>query len=575
MAWYDLFFGKRGISETTTQGDIIEEVGSIKENKINDTISEVRISEDVSNNFLGGNVESIQYPKVNEGAVTFSPSEIKNFLGAGDEDGINTLLSALRSTDIGLESLFIENEEMSRDSVIGSAIETMADDACQRDETTGKSVTINSPDEDLKKFLEGFLENTIRIDERIWTWAYEIIKHGDLKLRRCEYNANGDINSVRAVYYEDVINPYLVSRIEYMGNILGFEDSEADLGNYSYYNKSGNVVGRNGGSMTGTSRFENEDAFIHFLSSKLARREKISLSVRRGEEVEQVSCYRVVGTSLVDNVRQIFRIMMMLDNMLVLSRIARSTQFNLVKIEVGEANPGKTQQILSDVRRRFEGNTSLRKDLGFRTDPSPVPINSYLYIPTRDGKGDVTVDSVGDSVDISSIVDIDYFTDKEFAALKVPKQYLGFAESLGSLGTNSLVKMDLRYARSVQRVQHILINGITALCKNYLQFRGRIEDMEKFTVEMRPLPTSETASRIEEVSTNLQMVDSSSQFLEANADYIDKAKWLITMLNLIDIDPTVVGTEKFKQIINDIDSGTYDESKYKEVKKDEEDDKEW
>jgi hypothetical protein len=575
LAWYDLFFGKRGISETTTQGDIIEEVGSIKENKINDTISEVRISEDVSNNFLGGNVESIQYPKVNEGAVTFSPSEIKNFLGAGDEDGINTLLSALRSTDIGLESLFIENEEMSRDSVIGSAIETMADDACQRDETTGKSVTINSPDEDLKKFLEGFLENTIRIDERIWTWAYEIIKHGDLKLRRCEYNANGDINSVRAVYYEDVINPYLVSRIEYMGNILGFEDSEADLGNYSYYNKSGNVVGRNGGSMTGTSRFENEDAFIHFLSSKLARREKISLSVRRGEEVEQVSCYRVVGTSLVDNVRQIFRIMMMLDNMLVLSRIARSTQFNLVKIEVGEANPGKTQQILSDVRRRFEGNTSLRKDLGFRTDPSPVPINSYLYIPTRDGKGDVTVDSVGDSVDISSIVDIDYFTDKEFAALKVPKQYLGFAESLGSLGTNSLVKMDLRYARSVQRVQHILINGITALCKNYLQFRGRIEDMEKFTVEMRPLPTSETASRIEEVSTNLQMVDSSSQFLEANADYIDKAKWLITMLNLIDIDPTVVGTEKFKQIINDIDSGTYDESKYKEVKKDEEDDKEW
>lgn len=575
MAWYDLFFGKRGISETTTQGDIIEEVGSIKENKINDTISEVRISEDVSNNFLGGNVESIQYPKVNEGAATFSPSEIKNFLGAGDEDGINTLLSALRSTDIGLESLFIENEEMSRDSVIGSAIEIMADDACQRDETTGKFVTISSPDEDLKKFLEGFLENTIRIDERIWTWAYEIIKHGDLKLRRCEYNANGDINSVRAVYYEDVINPYLVSRIEYMGNILGFEDSEADLGSYSYYNKSGNVVGRNGGSMTGTSRFENEDAFIHFLSSKLARREKISLSVRRGEEVEQVSCYRVVGTSLVDNVRQIFRIMMMLDNMLVLSRIARSTQFNLVKIEVGEANPGKTQQILSDVRRRFEGNTSLRKDLGFRTDPSPVPINSYLYIPTRDGKGDVTVDSVGDSVDISSIVDIDYFTDKEFAALKVPKQYLGFAESLGSLGTNSLVKMDLRYARSVQRVQHILINGITALCKNYLQFRGRIEDMEKFTVEMRPLPTSETASRIEEVSTNLQMVDSSSQFLEANADYIDKAKWLITMLNLIDIDPTVVGTEKFKQIINDIDSGTYDESKYKEVKKDEEDDKEW
>ena len=575
MAWYDLFFGKRGITETTTQGDIIEEVGSIKENRINDTISEVQITEDASNNFLGGNVESIQYPKINEGVSALSPCDLKEFLDRGDGEGIANLLTSLRSTDIGLEALFIENEEMSRDSVIGSAIEIMADDSCQRDETTGKFVTITSQDEDLKKFLESFLEQTIRIDERIWTWAYEIIKHGDLKLRRCEYGANKDMSSVRAVYYEDVINPYLVSRIEYMGNILGYEDSEADTGSYSYYGKGGNLTSRSGSVIAGTSRFENEDAFIHFLSSKLARREKISLNIRRGEEVDQVSCYRVVGTSLVDNVRQIFRVMMMLDNMLVLSRIARSTQFNLVKIEVGDSPPGKTQQILSDVRRRFEGTTSLRKDKGFRTDSSPVPINSYLYIPTRDGKGDVTVDSIGESVDISSIVDIDYFTDKEFAALKVPKQYLGFAESLGSLGTNSLVKMDLRYARSVQRVQTILINGITALCKNYLQYRGRIEDMEKFKVEMRPLPTSETASRIEEVSTNLQMVDSSSQFLEANAAYIDKVKWLRTMLNLIDIDPVDVGTEKFKQIINDIENGTYDEEKYKEEKKEEDEDKDW
>ena len=218
--------------------------------------------------------------------------------------------------------------------------------------------------------------------------------------------------------------------------------------------------------------------------------------------------------------------------------------------------------MLSDVRRRFQANTKMQKGVGFRSDPSPIPINSNIYLPTRDGKGDVTVESIGDGVDVQSIVDVDYFTDKLFASLKVPKQYLGFAESLGSMGNNSLVKQDLRYARSVSRVQQILINGITDLVENYLKYRGRGSDVGAFSIRMRPLPTSETSTKVEEFVSNLQMIDSSSAFLESYADYIDKAKWLKSMLNLINVDPSDVATDKFKEIIKSIEDGSYNEEDF-------------
>jgi len=559
MAWYDLFVNRRGLQDTSISSDIIDEVGTIKESVPNDVVREVKIVEDNrGNTFFDGNIESIHSKPINEGSVSLSPSNLQQLLGTDDKNTLGQIVEGIRG-DYSLKEIFAENEEMSKDSVIGSAMEIIADDTCTPDETTNKVIMIESSDEGLKKFLEDFLINNIKIDDRVWSWAYEIVKHGDFKLRRREYYAGSANSGIKSVYYEDVINPYLVSRIEYMGNVLGYEDEDYLFDSGSYQD-AGQFTS---GTMGGSAKFEKSDEFVHFISSKLSKREKIKLNVRKSDNTqEEVTCYRVVGTSIVDSARTMFRINALIDNILVLSRIARSTQFNLVKIEVGNANAGQTQQMLSDVRRRFQANSKMTKGVGFRSDPSPVPINSNIYLPTRDGKGDVTVESIGDGVDVQSIVDVDYFTDKLFASLKVPKQYLGFAESLGSMGNNSLVKQDLRYARSILRVQQILINGITDLCENYLKYRGRGSDVGAIKIYMRPLPTSETSTRVEEFVSNLQMIDSSSAFLDSYADYIDKAKWLKSMLNLANIDANEVATDKFKDILSALEDGTYDEGEF-------------
>lgn len=551
-SFFDLF--RRGRDKESVNDEIINGLGTVKENKINETVrQQVEIREDNrQGGIVPGQIESV----ITESATSYSPDNLSRML-ADDNIKTDQFLSSLRA-DMNLSETFRENEEMSKDAVIGSAMEIIADDSCQKDERTGSVVTIESDDPKLQRFLQDFLVNNVNIEDRIWTWTYEVVKHGDLKLRRREYYAGSEKTGIKNVYYEDVVNPYLVSRIEYMGNVIGYEDEDIDVEDYG-------MAADGFSGFKNQAKFERADEFVHFISSKLSKRIRIRVNVKdKDNKLETLTCYKVVGTSIVDNVRYIYRIINMLDNMLVLSRLARSTQYNLVKVEVGNASAGKTQQILMDIRRRIEGSTKLKKNTGMQTDPSPIPINSNVYLPTRDGKGDITIESVGDNVDVRAIVDIDYFRDKEFAALKIPKSYMGFEEALGgSLGNNSLAKMDIRYARSVQRVQNILNNGIQELCNNYLRYRGRNDDVNKFKVRMRPVSTSESAGRIEEWISSVAAFDSSQNLLESFSSYIDKAKFLKAMLNLIGVSPSEIGNEEFLKILKELDDGTYKEENHK------------
>lgn len=548
-SFFNLF--RRGKNSSSTQDNIISDLDKVREvNESMPVVSEVHIDEDNSgNDLLYGNIESIT-----EAVVHNSPNTITDVLTSGDSTS-NQILSELRSVGT-LDETYRENEEMAKDSVVGGSMETIADDACQVDESNGKIVTVESSDPKLAQFLQDFLDENVNIADRIWTWTLEVIKHGDFKLRRREYYLGSKRDGVKNVFYEDVVNPYKVTRIEYMGKALGYRDEDKDENKVT---------------------FERPDEFVHFMSVKNSNREKVHLSVRNEDnQMEDVTCYKVFGTSIMDNARYIFRVVNLLDNMLILSRVARSTQFNLVKVEVGNASTAKTQQILSDVRRRLEGTTKMKKNVGMRSDPSPIPVNTNVYIPTRDGKGDINIENVNDNVDVRSITDIDYFKDKEFATVKTPKVYLGFGDdSMNSLANNSLVRMDSRYARSVQRVQTIIINGIIALCNNYLSYRGRKSDINNFTIKMRPLDTADTMNRIEELVTKLQAMDSVNGFMENFKDYIDRAKLFLSMARLIGLSPTEIGSKTLLEIIKDIEEGNYDPDKYKSEEPSEEEESKW
>jgi hypothetical protein len=463
---------------------------------------------------------------ITEGVVQTSPKDIRKLLES-DKVSSSNILEALKSDYSSVET-YKENEVMSKDPIVGSAMELMADDCAITNVATGKIAWIRSDDKKLESFLNNFLQNNVKIEERYWEWVFEVVKHGDLKLRRREYKTDKG----NSVYYENEVEGYNIFRIEYMGQVLGFLD-QSD----SAFTQDGKKQ----------QTLENPDSFVHFMSSKLPQRKKIKVRVKKDttNEPEEIVCYKVNGTCLVDNARYIYRIVNLLDDMLILSRVARSTQFNLVKIEVGDAGPRETQGILQDVRRRIEGSTKMKKGTNMRTDPSPIPINSNVYLPTREGKGDVNIESVNDSVDVRGIMDIDYFRNKEFATVKTPKAFLGFEEELpGSMGNTNLAKLDIRYSRTIQRANNIMKDGVKELCRNYLRYRKRLGDLDNFEVVLRDIGGAEEMSRIDDFLSHSAVFDSFAGMLDSYADSIDKEKFFWHVCKLVGLDPKQFGSDK-------------------------------
>jgi hypothetical protein len=94
-----------------------------------------------------------------------------------------------------------------------------------------------------------------------------------------------------------------------------------------------------------------------------------------------------------------------------------------------------------------------------------------FYIPVRGGNDATTrIETTKGGLEYTAIEDVTYLRDKLFAALKVPKAYFGFEKDL--TGKATLAAEDIRFARTVERIQRILISELTKIALVHLYSQG-------------------------------------------------------------------------------------------------------
>ena len=136
------------------------------------------------------------------------------------------LVSAIRQIQSGKKSEYDLYDEMAKDAIVESAIELMADDATQTDEQHNHCVWIESSDTSLVKELEDFLYNDVNIDTAAWTYAYEIIKYGEMYLNTFhDEKYNPETETPAEIkdrwYFEPYPDPRKVSAIIKFGETQG------------------------------------------------------------------------------------------------------------------------------------------------------------------------------------------------------------------------------------------------------------------------------------------------------------------------------------------------------------------
>ena len=221
---------------------------------------------------------------------------------------------------------------------------------------------------------------------------------------------------------------------------------------------------------------------------------------------------------MIEGVRSIYRILALLEDTLLAARVSKAEFIRVFNIEVGDATAARTTDIVNSVKNLFDSKASFDVNSGrYISNKVYRPIGDPIFNPTRDGKGSLNTENIGGDFQVRDIVDLDYFKDKLFSGLKIPKAYLGYEESLpGGLGDNTLSRLDIRYSKSVRRVQSALINGITDLCKSWLAVNGRLDEDLEFTISMATPSSAEELSRLSEISMKFDTISNMMGTISSN-----------------------------------------------------------
>jgi hypothetical protein len=109
-------------------------------------------------------------------------------------------------------------------------------------------------------------------------------------------------------------------------------------------------------------------------------------------------------------------------------------------------------------------------------------ITEDFYLPVR-GKDSGTEIETMQGLQFNAIEDIEYLRNKLMAAFKVPKAFLGYEEDLS--GKATLAAQDVRFARTIERIQRIVVSELTKIAMIHLYVQGfRDEELVNFELSL-------------------------------------------------------------------------------------------
>lgn len=263
-------------------------------------------------------------------------------------------------------------------------------------------------------------------------------------------------------------------------------------------------------------KFIKPDRIVNFANNT----GKHSITFEIGSDMESAAkknyYYLERGESFIENSMTSWQILSALEDILLLTRMTRSVLYRIFSVEVGNKGNTETSNLLQRLKNKIkmDETVDIRSKI-YNSSLSQVPLGDSIFIPTRNGIGVIDVKTVGGDVNLKDAVDLDYFKDKLFAGLRIPAAFLGFTESLpGSLGDTTLTRLDIRYSRTITRIQTILAEGLKDLCLLYLKFtrtEKALQELPDFKVVFTSVNSAEDISRADlrktQMDTLKQVID--------------------------------------------------------------------
>lgn len=511
--------------------------------------------------------QSGDFNYLNESAYMNSISDVKGVQ-------IYNFINAMKNTNASEFFYGATYDRMMDDAIISSAIDLYVDDATQVDPNKKRMVWVEADlpgdatesevSKGLVQELNGFLDE-IEIEKNLPQIARRILVHGDAPVKlsfvdkleddRLVVHKLGESvkQELEKRLVEDKSDNELESDLDLSGKpvllesyLNSFKDNKRVLNKYNKKVLKESVLkedalitykdvipGRWYIEMIGTGSslctLESKGKIIALLdredNNNIITKDNIAVfmnpkatrvTVEVGnylDSADKREYYKISkGDSFLKNARIAWQVLSALEDILLLTRMTRSILYRIFSVEVANKGNKETMNILNSLKNKIKMDESVNvREKIYNSSLAQVPLGDSIFIPTRNGIGAIKVDTIGGDFNLRDAIDLDYFKDKLFAALKIPRSFLGFEDDMpGSLGNTSLVRMDIRYARTVRGLQNILSSGIKDLLNIYLKYTRTdkvLQELPNIRVCMTSINTAEDVERVETEKVRMETVD--------------------------------------------------------------------
>ena len=209
--------------------------------------------------------------------------------------------------------------------------------------------------------------------------------------------------------------------------------------------------------------------------------------------------------SYLNSARRHWRMLSLMEDMMLIYRLERSVERRVYKIFVGaidDADVGAyVEQIANEFKRTpiidpVTGQLDLRKNI--------LGVDQDLFIPVRDENAPTPIDTLSAGQNITALDDIKFIQNKVLTALRIPKTFLNFEETAGD-GKN-LALMDVRFARTINRIQQAFLMELTKVASIHLFLLGFDDELNNFTLSMKNPSTQAEQLEIENLQKKIDAV---------------------------------------------------------------------
>ena len=332
--------------------------------------------------------------------------------------------------------LFRDYDAMDNDPILSSALDIYADESTTHDEY-GDILQINSPNENVREVLHNLFYDIMNIEFNLWPWVRNMAKYGDFFLALELGEKQGIINVMPHSVYD-------VERIE---------GSDPENNNYVKFKIENDYLGKRD--------YENyEMAHFRLLSD---------------------TNFLPYGKSMIEGGRRIWKQLSLMEDAMMIHRIMRAPEKRVFKIDIGNIPPTEVDNYMQKIINKMKKVPFLDKKTGdYNLKYNIQNLTEDYFLPVRGSDSGTSIDNLG-GLEYAAIEDIDYLKNKLFAALKVPKAYLSYDENVN--GKATLAAEDVRFARTIERLQRTIVSELTKIAIIHLYSLG-ITDAEMVNFEL-------------------------------------------------------------------------------------------